>query len=814
MQATHHKVLIGQQDMTQQLDFLRFTDYKANPFELEDFYYFLSNFDCCEPDFLAWIEHNKAPYVYFDFYVLLVKNFLNQQKNIAEILAFILRKDFNHQGSFIDLIKKSQQKNPDILDLTLFENALIEHLKQQDISSYFTDFKTLFDACCLFYFRFTSIPTYLCQHISATNGLLIDSLIQCGHWQDFNHGILEQLIAFTQQGYIYNIYSDFKYWAEKTQHTKVKEKISLIAQLILQNALKESAPYSVHSYIANQTCNKAVSIEGYIDLLQHFPNPQAKSLLNQLIENTSLHLAIRFEATLIYFLSYQQQHPLKSQLTEQLLTLPLSQRWGKSSIYHGIVNSSELFKHTDFFSLDEILLALNNTQWCYSACECFYQCLYDYKKANANEQQLIIAKTIESIASMIQQMLRVDTNSYIDAQFIGYLSKILKKHDNLSSQQRQQLEYILLDGLKAFFVRFPQQKHLHSGIIETIYSLGFAIPNEYFDLLSAWTKLSFAWQAKNLNPETIWQQLIDAQAVAADTEFDAQDDFLNYFLTHNNHVSHGENSDETLHEFLFEQYFNSRVEWLDEDDLEDILPENIIHINQVNPDLEWKNINYFTFKNNDQYYRFFIYDYWDNEPSFLAIFNHILKRFGSNKAVYSLGEMDDYYGGDSVYFSADAVKFDQLNQILNIPCIPSTFFIPEAKSPAFLKIESEYKLIIQQGSFLSSLTQSFVSIPKPQSLVSKDAEQWLASMDNEMRSRASSFLSHQDFLQQALNVRNLFISIALNLIYDLCVANELKKKFPLKQTDSYTTQNLTHSQLLSLIFDQQDIISHLKYPYS
>ena len=93
--------------MAQQLDFLIFTDYQKNPFELEDFYFFLSNFDFCEPDFLAWIEHNKAPYVYFDFYVLLVKNFLNQQKNIADILAFLLRQDLRYQDGFIKLIKKN-----------------------------------------------------------------------------------------------------------------------------------------------------------------------------------------------------------------------------------------------------------------------------------------------------------------------------------------------------------------------------------------------------------------------------------------------------------------------------------------------------------------------------------------------------------------------------------------------------------------------------------------------------------------------------------------------------------------------------------
>ncbi len=656
--------------MAQQLDFLRFTDYQKNPFELEEFYFFLSNFDFCEPDFLAWIEHNKAPYVYFDFYVLLVKNFLNQQKNIADILAFLLRQDLRYQDGFIKLIKKPQQKYPNILDLTLFENALIEHLKQQDINTYFANFESLFNACCSWSFDFKSIPIYLNHHVHPTNKLLIDRLLGYGCGHDVDYGILEHLIIFSQQGYTYNIYHNLKYWLEKTQQAAIKEKIALISQLILQNVLKESELYSVHSYIANQTCNKAISIEGYIDLLQHFPSPQTKFFLNQLIENTSLHLTIRFEATLIYFLSYQQQHPLKAQLTKQFL----SKRLTKDSPYTGIVNHSDLFKQTDFFSLDEIIFALQNHEWHWQVSIG----LYNYK--NPLQQQRLIPEILTAILSIFQRILKLNPDSYIiDGQYIRYLASILKIYE-LSAQQRQQLQDILLNGLKEFVTQLPNQKHLHQETIELINYLEFSIPDEYFDLLGAWTKLSFAWQAKNLDPQTVWQQLIDAQAVTADAEFDAKGDFINQFLAHNNHITHGRRSDEQFNEIIFEHFFDSPVEWLEEYDIENISAENIIHINLVTPDLEWQHIDYFNFKYNEQYYRFFIYDFmgrdWINNSSFLAVFNQILKQFGSNKAVYSLDEMDNYYGGDSVYFSADADKFDRLNQVLAIPCIPSVFFIP------------------------------------------------------------------------------------------------------------------------------------------
>jgi len=147
--------------MSSQPSFLRFTDWK-NKFELKEFNQFLSEFDIDDPDFLAWIEHNQAPYVYFQFYSLLVKNYHHQQQNISKILNFLLLQKPDHRSAFISYITETQKKYPDILDLDKFEDILLQHLKYQDIPNYFLEFESLFNACCLFDFRFQKIPTYLC----------------------------------------------------------------------------------------------------------------------------------------------------------------------------------------------------------------------------------------------------------------------------------------------------------------------------------------------------------------------------------------------------------------------------------------------------------------------------------------------------------------------------------------------------------------------------------------------------------------------------------------------------------------------------
>jgi hypothetical protein len=798
--------------MTMQFDFLRFTDWK-NDFNLEEFKSFLAEFDIYQPDFLAWIEQHQAPYIYFEFYSLLVKNYLNHQQDIAKILDFILSQKESARDAFISFIKEPQKKYPDILDIVKFEQALLQYFTQYDISSYFTEIKSLFRACCLHYFRFQKIPTYLCQHVTAENYDLVQDLTQCSYWHNQDYGILDKLLEFTPHGHRYSIFDDLKNWSGSSEDLIVREKIAVITRYILNDLLKDHTPYYSEIYLKSLKDYETSMIGGYIDFCRYLPNSQTKDLLNQLIENQNLHISIRFESVLIYFLTFQQQHHLKEQLTQQLLTLPLSQRWGSSSSYTGMVNSSDLFKQTDFFSLDDILLALHSTQWCYEACKPLHNYTHD-----AVLQQKIILATIEAIAAMIQRMLGVSAGQYLDTQYIGYLSDVLKNY-TLTVQQRQQLEHILLDGLRQFISHFTEQKYLHTEMIELIYSLGFAVPHEYLDLLSVWTKLAFSWKARGLTKADVWQKLIDAEVIASDAEAESLEGFIHQVLPHLDFITYdSRNNDNPFRYEIFHHYFKYPIKWLTEEDFNQMPSEQFFDINHENPELEWKSIDYFYFKCNEQYYRFFIYNHreWVNNKSFLEVFNKILKHFNSDRAVYELEGTDDLFGRDKVYFSVNPDKFDPINQIINIPCVKPTFFIPEAKSLQFLAIENQFKNIIEVCGFISKLNQMFIEIPSPQAVGSKDAQKWLISMIGEMRSQALVFLLHEDFFEQAIDIRNLFISLALNMIGDYCVANQLKGKNPLWERTRYQGDNSDQQQRikqLDHIFEENDLANYLKYPY-
>ncbi len=174
-------------------------------------------------------------------------------------------------------------------------------------------------------------------------------------------------------------------------------------------------------------------------------------------------------------------------------------------------------------------------------------------------------------------------------------------------------------------------------------------------------------------------------------------------------------------------------------------------------------------------------------------------------------------GGGEVYFEAHPEKFDKLNEILQTPCENiANFFIPEAKTTAFLNIEAQYKQIIANNGFISVLNQNFIAIPEIQSQTTGKSKEWLIHMIDEMRHQALNHLVQDDFTQKAIDIRNLFISLALNMVADYCVANNLKKQFPLWNNTRYQNEILNFKQkmdLMETIFNPDDLTTHLKYPY-
>lgn len=346
-----------------------------------------------------------------------------------------------------------------------------------------------------------------------------------------------------------------------------------------------------------------------------------------------------------------------------------------------------------------------------------------------------------------------------------------------------------------------------------------------FDLLGTWEKCALKWQEQGLNQEQVFQMLIDAEAIPANKIFNSDYPVLPHALFPENEVEnflmYNPRGEEPLYVELFNNFFPHEVKWLyREEDIKNIPSDQLIHFNYVNPELEWQSTRNFYFRCDVQYYHFFIYNFmgseWINNLSIMAVFQQILKHFNINKVVYSLGD-NNSWGGNEIYFSAHPEKFEKLNQILQTPCENiAIFFTPEAKTLEFLNIKMQYKQIIANRGFTSALNQNFVTVPETQSETSREAKEWLINMIDEMRGQALQHLKQTDFSQKAIKIRNLFISLAWNTIYDICVANELKGRFPLWQSNRYQDDILDQQQQIALlddIFNPEDLAKHLTYPY-
>lgn len=793
--------------MSSQPDFLRFTDWRQD-FMYEDFKKFVLEFDIYNPDFLDWIEHHQASYHTFSLYSVLAKNYVSQQQRIDEVTNFFISHNPSlHLKSNINFIKDLQVKYPDILDFHKLGDLLIDYVKQQNKANQFSNIADL-----VYYLlqHFPLVLTKLYEYLilDIQENCYIDrkckdpiwSLLAYSQDKDHDTGILDALIYCFQKNLKFETYSNYLgYWIKKTNHIEIKYKIIKLAHIAVCNALQQEEFYSIENYLKVQKDN---ALEPYLSFLAYDEQQISIETLQRVIENENLHTALRFEAVLSHYLILKQQHPLKKKITQQFLMLSIQYLWSKI----GLIDDYDLFDKTEsFFNLDEKLLALKSSRlvskvYRHLACD----------KQPEQYHQSIIESVLETVKYTFQWRLDQEkeiTRSYSSCEYeFEYLTKKLLCTYVLQAPQLDILYQNLIDGLELFIQELPDAHRFHEDIATLIYQLGFNVPEKYHRLFKYWIKLELNWKAKGFSNEQVWQQLLDAEVIYKEAIFNPDQDFEQQFYSAVYCLGYDRKED-WFGKFVmdvFETFFQQEVEWIDEDsnvDLNTLADDQVIYLNRIDPELEWRLFDGGCFKIDNLYYSFFIYksmgQYWTNNRSFLSVFNDILKYFHFNHAIYEL-ETDQR---ELSYFSAHAEKFDQLNQILKLPCIKPEFFTPEAKSPEFLMVEAEYKRIISNGGFSSYIDQNFIDIPKPHSRVSDEARKWLLSMQDEMKKRAFNYLEYSDenFIKQVIYIHNLFVALAIKMVYDPARMNNVKQQKPFLQAQHYRSVGLDQQQRLAFI---------------
>jgi len=247
------------------------------------------------------------------------------------------------------------------------------------------------------------------------------------------------------------------------------------------------------------------------------------------------------------------------------------------------------------------------------------------------------------------------------------------------------------------------------------------------------------------------------------------------------------------------------------------ISEGVVLVNEYKALESWSDfLNFYTIGVSGKRYSFFVYQSFGDYQLLTDIFLLFLKFYNSS---VSLCYISHEYGYNSYceFFGADELLFDQLIKDIDYPCRKVNFFEPLQPTTEFLQIESDLNKIISDQGFYSIIQlDHFVDLSKQMRGTSRDQADWLVSMIPEMQARAS--LPSEDTFTQALQVRNLFVALAREMIYDKRWVNQLNglkplwtKEYAVIQMSSHNRQSSDGSliMILKVFFDADGLLNDL-----
>jgi hypothetical protein len=552
--------------LTDQANFLRFI--KCDDFQPDEFHNFLEEFDINQADFLAWIEHNQAPWQYFHFYVLLVKNYLNDQHSIQPIIDFAFSKNSYGIGSLLNILQYPQKKYPNVLDMQKFEHMLLDYIKQHSLDDLSSQLESLLP-CYNHSHYFHQIAAYVCQNLQVDHASLIRATVGYCRGRDHDYGVLQKLSDFIEQKNFICTEYGLRQWATQTKHCDIRGKISMLSLKALERLLRDPSQYHAENFVKYEFRCSEQPIIYHIGLLKNIHSTAASNLLSQIIENERLYILIRFEAVFTYFQKNKTHHPLKSSITQTTL----SGRWWLIEENYTIAKDYDLFQASDFFTLDEVLLAKDSQQWCYKASQ-FLHLYYDEK-----QQEPVFNDLLNSIANETQKLLQEEDYQCMSV-CIAKISCLCHAiiQSEIIPHQRQQLEAQLLKALQQCSTHLSNPEFIQRKLVSLVYSLNMKVPTEYFELLGTWSQLEITCKDKNIDLASTWQQLIDAKVIEHDAIFDDQKHFFWQLLMSLHYAYYDRKDDTSFHDTVFSYFFSESVKWVFEENLDTSQLENIIDL--------------------------------------------------------------------------------------------------------------------------------------------------------------------------------------------------------------------------------------------
>lgn len=345
-----------------------------------------------------------------------------------------------------------------------------------------------------------------------------------------------------------------------------------------------------------------------------------------------------------------------------------------------INNTVNFDENGEFSSLDDILLALNKSRYCYSACVA----LRSKKDKYSSDRTRIIEQLIREIEHTITQILLYSNkklknngkvmqfNDYQSITDIGYLNDTLNYY-GMQSEEKIVLQNILIEGLDNFIEYFPDNHYLQTCIAVLIYDSDYDFPTKYVYLLSDWKRLRYDWKQQGIDKQKVWQQLIDVEMLKDDVQLEPaknkyfDDDLLPALYESNNLVITDHKPESFLDVFMamIEGFLNIEIRWVDEKEIALVPKESRIQLNGLIESTETNTENWY-FEHMGNYYQcVFDYVYADYFASVMRVFNPFLRILKPDLAVYQLPTDQE----PIFFFTANQKKFDALNKKLKIPVL-------------------------------------------------------------------------------------------------------------------------------------------------
>lgn len=788
--------------------------YKLSPEEIADLYQL-------SPDFRAYLNgsFNKSNNHFFYLGCLLTQYYLTGRTNLNTVISEFVSHQHYLDCPIKDLLTLCLH-GQHVVEMEQFCLALQQHFsRKNNINS--QDFKTIEFLLDEFYQSAKVIIRFYKKRFLGLKA-------KFGRQHDDNdHGFLECLTDLIKQEqktlrYLGLVASHLSDWIKETQNPVSKNLMADMAFEYLNRivchhpCLLKSRPYEFSERNADH-------IVPLLNMLNFFEPRQSRSFLASIVETAEYALELRLECAFLLLDFFDQRH----QLLASLIHRRFFSEAPEENVYFRCtrVGRVESFFNEKIFSIDDLLLLYKKNPRDYHQQDYHEFEALRHKISNDGFKSEAIEKFSTFIGIELDQLFALadeKEKNYKDLYFSEIVDLLFSNKDFDSTKIYQKIMQII-----DFLHKSEKGDYIVNWLVNLIYGHQLFIPKIYRGYLPDSGQFVWCMLEDNVSADQLYQRLIQCEVIQTPPNstdiYCFFDEVYSKMRDDEGNLLSIPRKNMELH-YIFGCFCQNFLE-LESDffNYADALDfsDAVIQLNSSRPLVSWSDFTeYYKMGVAGKTYSAFIYQasgecYYE---ALTSVFSLVLKQHKPHLALYYFPEDYGRYDDSYDFFSVNEQLFDQLIEEIGLPYRKVQFFEPLQPTTEFLNIETEFNQIMTDQGFQSKIQPDhFVDLSKQMRGISRDQATWLVSMIPEMQAQAS--LPSEDIFAQALNVRNLFVALAREMIYDKRFANQLNGRKPLWTKEHAITQiskryeqpsDWSLAMILNVFFDPDGLVSDFK----